>query len=296
MSLKLSSLKKWLTLEDSAKYLSLALGEPVETKDLIQLSLENSLALSVLLPDTVMAVKYRHNPHAHEPEPPMPSERDISGLLSRLDLMARLSWAAFLDEKTVFEPDFEEVRHASGLWGLPCLERSNNITLLGGRLKSALTQTHISHEAKPGFGPIIIQNSITDELWGLVKFSYDSFEEGDSDRKPSRKDYAPICELPESAHIGVSQTELQRFIGALQAAESTTEPDPDRQHYPQQLEALTIAWRKYWQNADPTDRTACPKKGEVKAWLMEPEQGFSAKNADAGATIIKPQWAIDKGW
>ena len=81
MSLKLSSLKKWLTLEDSAKYLSLALGEPVETRDLIQLSLENSLALSVLLPDRVMAVKYRLNPHAHEPEPPMPSESDLFGLL-----------------------------------------------------------------------------------------------------------------------------------------------------------------------------------------------------------------------
>lgn len=294
MSLKLSGLKKWLTLEDSAKYLSLALGEPVETRDLIQLSLENSLALSVLLPDRVMAVKYRLNPHAHEPEPPMPSESDLFGLLDRLELMARLSWALVLDEKSMFEPDFEEVRHISGLWGLPCLEKSNNITLLGSRLKSALTQSQISHEARPGFGPIIVQNPITRELWGLVEFSYDAFEDGDNDRKPSRKDYASICELPESAHIGVSQTELQRFIGALQAPESTTEPDADRQHYPPHLEALTIAWRKYWQNADPTDRTACPRKPDVVAWLIE--QGFSAKNADAGATIIKPQWAIEKGW
>ncbi len=73
-----------------------------------------------------------------------------------------------------------------------------------------------------------------------------------------------------------------------------SQPDADRQHYPPHLEALTIAWRKYWQNADPTDRTACPRKPDVVAWLME--QGFSAKNADAGATIIKPQWATDKGW
>ena len=70
-------------------------------------------------------------------------------------------------------------------------------------------------------------------------------------------------------------------------------PDPDRQQYPPHLEALTIAWRKFWKNADPTDRTACPKKTDVVDWLID--QGFSAKSADAGATIIKPQWARDKG-
>jgi len=78
------------------------------------------------------------------------------------------------------------------------------------------------------------------------------------------------------------------------SAATSGQPDADRQHYPRHLEALTIAWRKFWKNADPTDRTACPKKPDVVAWLIA--QGFSAKNADAGATIIKPKWAIDKGW
>jgi hypothetical protein len=222
MSLKLSRLKKWLTLEDSAKYLSLALGEPVETKDLIQLSLENNLALSILLPDRVMAVKYKHNPKAHEPEPPTQSRRDPFGLLDRLELMRRLSWALVLDEKTMYEPDFEDVRHVSGLWGLPCIERSNNITLLGSRLKSALTQSHISHEAKPGFGPIIIQNSDTDKFWGLVKLSSTAFDDDDSEHRPRSGDYAPIHELPKDTFIGVSQTELQRFIGALQEPDAIT--------------------------------------------------------------------------
>lgn len=294
MSLKLSGLKRWLTLEDSAKYLSLVLGELVETRDLIQLSMEQELALSVMLPDTVMAAKYKHNPNTHEPEPPAPSATDIFGLLNRLELMRRSSWALILDAETMYEPDFDEVWKVSGLWGLPCLERSNNITLLGSLLKSALTQSQISNEAKPGFGPIIIQNRTTDELWGLVEFSYDAFEDEDNDRKPSNKDYAPICELPENSFLGVSQTELQRFIGALQAPETTTNPDASLQEYPMHLEALTIAWRKFWINADPTDRTACPRKPDVVAWLME--RGFSAKNADAGATIIKPQWAIGKGW
>jgi len=74
----------------------------------------------------------------------------------------------------------------------------------------------------------------------------------------------------------------------------TVPADDDRKEYPPHLEALILAWRKNWKNADPTDRSTCPKKESVKGWLME--QGLSAKNADAGATIIKPQWATDKGW
>jgi hypothetical protein len=70
--------------------------------------------------------------------------------------------------------------------------------------------------------------------------------------------------------------------------------DNERQDYSPQLETLILAWRKNWKDADRNDRSGCPKKDDVKAWLVE--QGFSAKNADAGATIIKPQWATDKGW
>ncbi|MDO6460970.1 hypothetical protein Q4485_09700 [Granulosicoccaceae sp. 1_MG-2023] len=71
-------------------------------------------------------------------------------------------------------------------------------------------------------------------------------------------------------------------------------PDPDRQHYPPHLEALTLAWHRFWKNADPNDRDTCPKKQDVVDWLED--KGLSQKNADSGATIIKPQWAIDKGW
>lgn len=70
--------------------------------------------------------------------------------------------------------------------------------------------------------------------------------------------------------------------------------DAERQEYPPHLEALIIAWRKYWKNVDRNDRSTRPEKDSVEAWLME--QGLSGKTASAGQTIIKPQWAIDKGW
>jgi hypothetical protein len=64
--------------------------------------------------------------------------------------------------------------------------------------------------------------------------------------------------------------------------------DTERQEHPPHLEALTLAWRKYWKNADRHDRSTHPKKDTVKNWLIE--QGLSDKTADAGATIITPDW------
>lgn len=89
----------------------------------------------------------------------------------------------------------------------------------------------------------------------------------------------------------VSRGTLQHDI------ENTTtidQPFHEHQDYPPHLEALILAWRKFWKNADDSDRSACPNKDTVKDWLMT--QGLSDKTADAGATIIKPKWAKDKGW
>jgi hypothetical protein len=55
MSLKLSGLKKWLTLEDSAKYLSLLISEEVTTTDLLQLALQGDLSLSINLVNSYAA-------------------------------------------------------------------------------------------------------------------------------------------------------------------------------------------------------------------------------------------------
>lgn len=89
----------------------------------------------------------------------------------------------------------------------------------------------------------------------------------------------------------VRQGLVQRFKSNSDQERSI---DAERQEYPPHLEALVIAWRKYWKNADRSDRSTCPKKDDVEAWLIG--QGLSQKTASAGATIIKPQWANDKGW
>jgi hypothetical protein len=49
MSLKLSRLKKWLTLEDAAKFLSLLISEEITTAGLLQVALQGDLTLSINL-------------------------------------------------------------------------------------------------------------------------------------------------------------------------------------------------------------------------------------------------------
>jgi hypothetical protein len=111
--------------------------------------------------------------------------------------------------------------------------------------------------------------------------------------KEGREQYVDMGEY-EAYFLRQDIESMAAIINNTPGESPAVPAENDRKEYPPQLEVLTLAWRKNWKNADPTDRNTCPKKESVKNWLMR--QGFSAKNADAGATIIKPQWATDKGW
>jgi hypothetical protein len=89
--------------------------------------------------------------------------------------------------------------------------------------------------------------------------------------------------IPECSYLAIKQSELSKLL-----LEHDTNAHTDRQDYPPDLDALVTAWRKWWKNADRHDRSTHPKKPAVKNWLIE--QGLSDKTADAGATIITPDW------
>lgn len=100
----------------------------------------------------------------------------------------------------------------------------------------------------------------------------------------SNRDFAlsvPIQALPEGSYLGVRINALSQLL-----TEAST--NTERQDYPANLDALITAWRKHWKNADRNDSSTHSKKPDVKKWLMN--QGFSDKTADAGATIITPDW------
>jgi hypothetical protein len=56
---KLFKFKKWLTIEDAAKYLSLRLNEPLSVSDILRLSLDGHLTLSVRFVNPVYAKRGR---------------------------------------------------------------------------------------------------------------------------------------------------------------------------------------------------------------------------------------------
>ena len=66
-------------------------------------------------------------------------------------------------------------------------------------------------------------------------------------------------------------------------------PEPYNKNKSKELKILIEASNKFWGNADPEQKDTHVKSDIVTAWLIE--QGFSNKCAEAGATIIRPEWA-----
>lgn len=68
-------------------------------------------------------------------------------------------------------------------------------------------------------------------------------------------------------------------------------PDLFASSHPNQskkLLVLLLASSRFWKNADPHEKDTWPKSKDVEVWLES--QGFSVNTAQAGATIIRPDW------
>lgn len=64
---------------------------------------------------------------------------------------------------------------------------------------------------------------------------------------------------------------------------------PIHPHQSQRLKLLFNASEHFWKNADPKDRDTHPTNEAVSKWLVG--QGLSKRLADAGTSIIRPEWA-----
>jgi hypothetical protein len=63
-----------------------------------------------------------------------------------------------------------------------------------------------------------------------------------------------------------------------------------KEGFSEKLTMLLQASGKFWANASPTDPETHPVKKDVVRWLEE--RGMSKYQAEAGATIIAPKWAV----
>lgn len=103
----------------------------------------------------------------------------------------------------------------------------------------------------------------------------------------------PLAALPNDALLGITAEQLEALLPG-NAAEHAGEPVPAfPDNTPEDIRSLLDAWRLFWTNATPRDRSTRPDRGQVVAWLER--HGMSGKLADAGATMITPDWARKGG-
>jgi hypothetical protein len=103
----------------------------------------------------------------------------------------------------------------------------------------------------------------------------------------------PLAALPDDTLLGITAEHLEALLPG-NTAEQAGEPMPAfPDNTPEDIRLLLDAWRLFWTNATPRDRSTRPDRGQVVAWLER--QGMSGKLADAGATMITPDWARKGG-
>jgi hypothetical protein len=99
--------------------------------------------------------------------------------------------------------------------------------------------------------------------------------------------YYPMNYLPEGSVLVVRSAVIkvfENFFGdAFQAINHT------HKNQSNDLKILMAASVRFWADADLDDRDSQNTNAVVSEWLME--KGFSRRNADAGATIIRPKGA-----
>jgi hypothetical protein len=226
---KLYKLKKWLTLDDASKILSVELSEEVTIADLLQLGLEGHLTLSVNLFDSATAFvgEIKNVPIDFSAEKDAISEAPILEwkkarswndhdeylTFSNFKPITKTIWAKFNHEKVVSIQD---------VWDLP-LTAGERISIeamfqsqLGNMIeeKTNIDGTYLISPDKKTV--LLLCQNLNPEL-GLYKKDKDGKIVIDEDLKPkpNKKIYYPIGQLPEDAQIVVRPSSLDEFKKSL---------------------------------------------------------------------------------
>lgn len=260
---KLFRLKRWHTVTETARRLSIALDEEVSDADVLRLALDGQLPLSVILPSLtpvyrgeVAALEYKGVTECDEGWP--------NGFP--------------IDQNSAIVFDKEVTYLGDGPWLLPFVGGEATIVMNAFRAASGTvcaTDTPLD--------PIFLTN-------GYGEF----FElQVHSDRNESRfgagVKYQPADFLPDGAFFVVMTSAISRFESEL--SDGSVEPPVEscRQNVSNRLAKLNQASTKFWANADRDDRSTHPNNQTVAAWLET--QGFSPTLAASGASVIRPEWA-----
>jgi hypothetical protein len=105
-----------------------------------------------------------------------------------------------------------------------------------------------------------------------------------------------LSALPDDTFLGITSANLDSLLAGNSGTPAEARGNQHlraNEQLPEDLDLLITAWRAFWKNSSQRDRSSWPKKEHVERWLTD--KGLSSKNADAGATMISPDWARKGG-
>lgn len=107
-------------------------------------------------------------------------------------------------------------------------------------------------------------------------------------KKPIDDDYG--FENRSLKQIYIHSNDLRKLLSAsIPTTGDVPTIETDGTHVSDKLQYLRQAARKFWGSQNEATRHTHPDNADVVAWLIDKE--FSKKQANAGASIIRPSWA-----
>jgi hypothetical protein len=314
---KLLKLREWLLLPEAAKYLSLAVGEPISEADLLRLALDKRLTLSTHFVNLGVGQVGRVVPieqaKTHPPLFPKEGEEEM-----------RIVSGVLVSDTEVLQFE-DEVARLDGVYDLPMLgaeridveRRFQKLTkgprvelmnldgpLVVGksgvviRLLESCDDNPFVEGSSAQIERAISRDFPSDEELREKRKAYkpqrDAFLKTQRANREAGRDidnYYPADSLPDDAVFVVRTASIREFEQSLQGADAEDTGGGDHANFrSSKLAVLIEASRRFWGAHSKLSRADHPTNDKVAVWLEK--NGFSASLAREGAKIIRPDWSV----
>lgn len=269
---KLFELKKWHTVADAAKYLSISFDEAVTEADVYRLALEGQLRLSVNFVNHAEAyrgvfISWDESTFLLFPDDPYPQKlKALCEAIPEYERRAPVMCGSSIEDDR-FVTVSKNVTNLSGVLDLPMIgaERLD----IESRYQNLTGGPAVQSRGEGG--------AFVKGLDGITYQLQDAYR---------KEGYFPADRLPDDAVIVVRSESLHELF---ESGDSNVMNRASHDNVSDRLARMNQASFKFWGKADRNNRNTHPSNAEVAAWLAE--RDFSQSLAEKAASIIRPEWA-----